>query len=266
MDRLGPDTIAPHLTTRRFGRVLHCFDEVSSTNTVARDLARGGAVEGTVVIAEAQTHGRGRLGRGWVSPPGRNLYMSIVLRPELPDAQLPQLSLVAGVAACEAVGEWCRATVKWPNDVLIDGRKVVGILIESEGEGRSRFLIAGIGVNLNATREEFPSELRDKAGSIRMTTNTLVDRAQFTARLLARLEQRYDQLNAEGFARMRAAWESLSALIGVEICVDEPAGRVSGVVLGLADDGALRLRLASGEERRVVAGDVTVVGGYGPQS
>lgn len=254
--------LSAQLTTNRFGRELHCFDEIGSTNTVARDLARAGAVEGTVVIAEAQTQGRGRLGRSWASPAGRNLYLSIVLRPRLPDACLAQVSLVAGIASCEAVREWCSAMLKWPNDVLVDGRKVAGLLIESEGEGTARFLILGVGVNLNATSEDLPPELRDKAGSIQMATQTPVDRTRFAASLLGHLERRYDELHAQGFAPLRAAWESLSTLIGAQICVDGAPGRIEGIALGLDDDGALRVRLASGKEHRVVAGDVTVVGGY----
>lgn len=259
---MNAELLASLLSTRRFGRELHCFAEVGSTNTVARDLARDGAAEGAVVIADAQTAGRGRLGRSWTSPPGRNLYLSIVLRPRLPDARLGQVSLVAGVATCEAVREWCPAWIKWPNDVLVDGRKVAGLLIESEGEEGSRFLILGIGVNLNASLADFPPELRDKAGSIQMATGRPVERERCAAALLARLEHRYDELHAQGFAPLRAAWESLSTLIGTEIRVEEPAGSVEGVVLGLDDDGALRVRTASSGERRVVAGDVTVVGGY----
>lgn len=254
--------LAAQLTTQRFGRELQCFEEVGSTNTVARDLARAGATEGTVVIADAQTQGRGRLGRTWVSPAGRNLYMSVVLRPRLPDTRLGQVSLVAGVATCEAVREWCDALLKWPNDVLAAGRKVAGLLIESEGEANNRFLILGIGVNLNTTRDDFPEELRDKAGSLRMATDAPVERERFTASLLGHLERRYDALHVHGFEPLRARWESLSTLVGAQICVEEPAGRVEGVALGLDDDGALRLRLSSGAEHRVVAGDVTVIGGY----
>lgn len=259
---MNAELLSSLLTTERFGRELRCFEEVGSTNTVARDLARAGAVEGTVVIADAQTQGRGRLGRSWVSPAGRNLYLSIVLRPQLPDARLGQVSLVAGVATCETVREWCPALLKWPNDVLVDGRKVAGLLIESEGEAHDRFLILGIGVNLNTVLDDFPDDLRDKAGSIRIATDALVDRERFAASLLVHLERRYDELHAHGFGPLRALWESFSPLVGAQICVDEPAGRVDGVALGLDDDGALRVRLASGEEHRVVAGDVTVVGGY----
>lgn len=259
---MSPSAVREHLRTRRFGCELHCFAEVDSTNTVARDLARRGAAEGTVVIADAQTRGRGRLGRSWVSPRGRNLYLSLVVRPNLPDAFVPRLGIAAGVAVCEAVREWCPATIKWPNDVLVAGRKVAGLLIEAESEGPSRFLILGIGVNLNADATDFPPELRDKAGSIRMATAALVDRQRFAARLLTRLEERLDQLRRQGFAPIAAAWQTLSDMIGAEITVDEPSGRVSGVVLGLDDDGALRLRLRSGSEHRVVAGDVTIVGGY----
>jgi BirA family biotin operon repressor/biotin-[acetyl-CoA-carboxylase] ligase len=259
---LSPESIAPLLTTRAFGRTLLCFDEVDSTNTVASERARAGTPEGTVVIAETQTRGRGRLGRAWVSPPHRNLYLSLVLRPDLPTEQLSCVSLVTGVAVCEAVGEWTPASLKWPNDVLVAGRKIAGILIEMEGEGAERFIVPGIGVNLNGERDDFPPELRDKAVSLRMASGATVDRARFAARLLYHLESRYEQLRALGFAPLAQRWEELSGCVGADVTIEERGRRVSGRVLGLAADGALRLRLPSGAEQRVVSGDVTVVGGY----
>jgi BirA family biotin operon repressor/biotin-[acetyl-CoA-carboxylase] ligase len=140
---------------------------VDSTQQVARDLARAGAAEGTAVVAEEQTAGRGRLGRPWHSPPGENLYCSVVLRPPLAPGEVPQIALVAGIAVAAAVEEVTgrRPAIKWPNDVLLDGKKVAGILTEMESEiDRVHHVIAGIGVNLNTRR--FPRELRDKASSL----------------------------------------------------------------------------------------------------
>ena len=170
-DRLLPNEVTRHLDTGWLGRRLYCFDLVGSTNTVARDLARQGAESGTVVLAESQSSGRGRLGRSWVSPPNKNLYLSIVLRVEMPAAELPRLSLLAGVAACDAVSEWHAATIKWPNDILIDGRKVGGILTEIEGREGS-CPIVGIGLNLNTEMADFPSDLHEKGGIAAALTRT----------------------------------------------------------------------------------------------
>ncbi len=261
---LEPAAIARQLETVRLGRRLEYFDELDSTNTTARELAEAGAAEGTVVIAESQRRGRGRLGRQWVSPPGRNLYLSLVLRPSLPPAAAPQITLVVGLAAAEAVREWTPAVgIKWPNDLVSGGRKLAGILTEmSADEGRVHFVIAGIGVNLNSEPEDFPPELRPLATSLRVVSGALVDRARFVARLLHRLEVRYDQFLREGFATIAPSWEELSELTGETILVQSQGERIEGTVLGLADDGALRVREGRDGERRIVAGDVTVVGGY----
>lgn len=261
-EALTAAVIAPHLETRWLGRALQCFAELDSTNTTARELAGRGAADGTVVIADAQRQGRGRLGRAWASPPGTNLYLSALLRCELPMERLSQISLLAGVAACQTVQEWCAAEIKWPNDVLVGGRKVAGILAELDGAGVQRVIILGIGVNLNATLDDFPAELRDKAGSLRLASGAAVDRARFAGRLLSNLEVRYEQWRRDGFAPIAAAWRRLAPLIGRHIRVQEPGQIVEGTVIDIADDGALRLRLADGREHRVVAGDVTVLGGY----
>ncbi len=260
-DRLGPAELAPHLagTWRR----IEWRHELDSTQRLARDLARAGAEEGTTVIAESQSAGRGRLGRQWHSPPGVNLYCSVILRPPLAPAAVPCLALVTGLAVADAVRAVTGlvATLKWPNDVLVGGRKVAGILTELEAEiERVRFVIAGIGVNVNA--DAFPAELADKATSLRLAAGRPVDRAAVTAGLLAALEGRYRRFLAAGFAAMRGEWEACSALTGKEVRVTAPEGEVAGRVLGVDDDGALRLE-GPGGELRVVAGEVTVPGGYG---
>jgi BirA family biotin operon repressor/biotin-[acetyl-CoA-carboxylase] ligase len=262
-DRLGPAELAPHLTGR--WRRIEWRAEVDSTQRLARDLARAGAPEGTAVVAERQTAGRGRLGRQWHSPAGVNLYCSVILRPRLAPAAVPRLALVAGVAVAVAVEETAgrRPAIKWPNDVLLDGRKVAGVLTEMDAEvERVAHVIAGIGVNLNAPRTAFPPDLRAKATSLRLATGRPVDRAAFTGRLLAALEARYDRFVSEGFASVRAEWESYSCLTGAEVCVAAPEGEQRGRALGLDADGALRLRTAAGAEVRIVAGEVTVRDGY----
>jgi BirA family biotin operon repressor/biotin-[acetyl-CoA-carboxylase] ligase len=255
-DRLGPAELAPHLTGR--WRRIEWRAEIDSTQRLARELARAGAEEGTCVIAEAQSAGRGRLGRTWHSPPGTNLYCSVVLRPPLAPAAVPQLALVAGVAVAAAVAETTTlpAEIKWPNDVLVGGRKVAGILTELEAElERVRFVIVGIGVNLNTTA--FPAELADRATSLALAIGRPVDRAAFTGRLLAALEERYGRFLAGGFAAVRAEWEARSALTGRTVRVQGPEGAVAGRVLGVDDAGALRLLTAAGEQR-IVAGEVTL--------
>jgi len=260
---ITPGAITPHLRTAWLGRALHCFAELDSTNITARELAAGGAPHGTVVIADAQRAGRGRLGRTWASPAGKNLYLSAVLCSDLPAERLPRISLLAGVAVCETVREWCAAEIKWPNDILAGGRKVVGILTEMDDSPSGRVVIPGIGVNLNAELDDFPAELRDKAGSLRLVTGHAVDRARCAAHLLNNLERRYDEWLRDGFAPIAAAWRGMTPLVGRNIRVQEHTQLIEGTVIDIADDGALRLRLSDGGEHRVVAGDVTVLNGYG---
>ncbi|HYR96890.1 MAG TPA: biotin--[acetyl-CoA-carboxylase] ligase [Candidatus Binatus sp.] len=262
-DRVGRAELAPHLRGRWCD--VRWLDEVDSTQRVARDLARAGAAEGTAVIAERQTAGRGRLGRQWHSPPGLNLYCSIVLRPPLPPSTVPQIALVTGAAVAAAVAEETghRPAIKWPNDVLLDGRKVAGILTEMEAEvERVQHVIVGIGVNLNAPLASFPRELRGRVSSLLIVTGTRVDRARFTGRLLAALEARYGRYLSAGFSSVRSEWESYSCLTGTEVRVASPEGELAGRVLGLDDDGALRLDRPGGGIVRIVAGEVTVRDGY----
>ena len=263
-------TVGNRLKTRLIGKPLHFFDAIDSTNTYAMQLAREGAAEGTVVVADAQSGGKGRLGRTWVSPAGVNLYCSTILRPSVPAALAPQMNLVAAVAVAEAIVEVCgiTPTIKWPNDVLLKGKKVCGILSEMQtGQARAdtlKAIIVGIGVNLNTRRDAFPEELREKASSLLLITGEPVERGVFAASLLTHLEQSYLLWVQEGFTVLRSAWERYASdLIGKQIAVAAPEGAMSGTVLGLDTDGALLIREQStNAPRRIVAGDVTVIGGY----
>jgi BirA family biotin operon repressor/biotin-[acetyl-CoA-carboxylase] ligase len=217
-----------------------------------------------VVIAETQTRGRGRLGRSWTSPPFRNLYLSLILRPAIAVNLAPQLALVAGAAATRAIRRWsAKADLKWPNDVLIDGRKVCGILAEMEAaQEKVAHAILGIGVNLNMQAGDFPPDLRGKAIGLQEACGATIDRAAFTVALLAQLESSYDRYLRSGFAALRSEWESLSSFFGRRIEIVDGDVRRSGTAVGLTDTGALRLRSPGGDEVSVVAGDVTVVEGY----
>ncbi len=248
----------------RMGHDIRYFDTVDSTNTVAHQLAVDGAAEGTVVLAERQTKGRGRLGRAWSSPPFRNLYLSLILRPPIAVAAAPQVGLVAGLAVAETARQWVdEVAIKWPNDVLARGRKAAGILTEMEAEdGQVRFVVVGIGVNLNSTAQDFPPDLQDKAIGL-CTLAGAIDRVGFAAHLLSQLEHRYDLFLRGGFAAIHPLWEGLSCLTGRRVQIEGGHERCAGVVIGLDADGRLRLRQDAGRETRVVAGEVTVIGGYG---
>ena len=264
-DRLGTLEIGPLLNTHDLGQTLHCSEELPSTNDRARELADAGAVHGEVVIAECQTAGRGRRGRAWSSPAGKNLYLSVILRPALPPQRAPELTLVASVAACDA----CRkagvdAGIKWPNDLLVDGRKVAGILTELSAEADAvHWVILGIGVNLNAAPGDFPAELHAVATSLSIERGQPVPRALFAAALLSELEQWLDLHAAEGFGPIRDAWRERSVTLGREVRVDGDGGEIAGVAEDIDDSGALLVRGAGGLVR-IVAGDVRLVGRVDP--
>lgn len=259
--------VGSRLKTRFIGKPLHFFDVIDSTNTYALQLASEGASEGTVVIADAQSGGKGRLGRKWVSPAGVNLYCSTILRPAIPAGQAPQITLLAAVAVATAIGAVCRATptIKWPNDVLVQGKKICGILAEMRTRGQDlQAIVVGIGVNLNAQLDAFPADLREKASSLALLTGQLVDRGVFAASLLTHLEQLYVLWLQEGFPALRAEWERYATdLIGQQITVAATQGTIRGKVLGFDDNGALLVQEpATSMPRRVLAGDVSVIGGY----
>lgn len=260
-DRLTSLELLPRLETHDLGRTVHAFDEVDSTNAVAFRLAVDGAEHGELVVAERQTQGRGRRGRTWSSPAHLNLHASFVLRPELPPQRAPELTLLAAVAVAESLrAAGAPADIKWPNDLLVGGRKIAGILTElSADPDRVQFVVLGIGVNLNAREEDFPPDLRAVATSVLEATGRPVSRAAFTAELCRRLEEWLDLHAAEGFRPVRERWRALSATLGQEVLVKSEYREIRGVAVDIDDDGALRIRTGDGTEERVLAGDVEEV-------
>lgn len=257
-DRVTPLELLPLLATHDVGRTVHYRDELPSTNDFAYRLAQEGAFHGEVVITEQQTQGRGRRGRAWVSPPGLNLYFSVVLRPELPPQRAPELTLVAAVAVAQTLQEaGGDARIKWPNDLLIGGRKVGGILTELSAEPEQiHFVILGVGVNLNARLADFPPEVAEIATSLAEARSQRVPRALFTAALLTRLEQWLEVHKSEGFEPIRAAWKKHSATLGQEVLVKTERREFTGVAEDIDPSGALLVRTKDGTVEKVVAGDV----------
>lgn len=247
------------------GCQIHYFEEVESTQNIARNLAAEGAPHGTVVIAETQSAGRGRMGRGWHSPPGVNLYTTIILRPQIPMAEVPRLSLVAGVATAEALEDVAPGIIalKWPNDVWLNGRKAGGIIAEAVTDRAQRLdsVLLGIGLNLNLALKDVPLELRERAISVRIATGRECDRVSVANSLIIRLNSRYMETVTQGFAAVRPIWERYSGLTGKRVTVVDAGAREEGVVKGIDTDGALLLETASGT-RRIIAGDVTLEGAY----
>jgi BirA family biotin operon repressor/biotin-[acetyl-CoA-carboxylase] ligase len=252
-------------TLGRIGSDIRYFGEVDSTQRVAAQLAQDGADHGTVVIAERQSAGRGRLGRAWHSPAGVNLYMTVILRPRMLLAEVPQLSLVAGVAVAEALETIAPGLValKWPNDIWLRKLKAGGIIAEAVTDATRglRCVLLGIGLNLNLTADEIPPELRGKATSVLIATGRECDRVQFSATLFDLLGVRYRAAEAGGFSAVRQLYERYFALNGRRVTVIDGRTTAAGVVRGIDTDGALILETGSGQTR-ILTGDVSLEGAY----
>lgn len=260
-DLLLPAEIRRGLNTRVLGREIHHFHRVTSTQEVARELAARGAPAGTVVVAEAQTAGRGRRGRGWVSPPGAGVWLSVILRPDLSPAQVPLLTLAAGVAAVRAIGEAAGVApgLKWPNDLLIRGRKLGGILAEMAGQPEGvGYVILGVGINVGVSPDQLPPELVKRTTSLRRVAGRELSRVDLCRRLLASLEAVCDQLAAGESAAVLDAWRRASVTLGRRVSVVLPGEIVTGRALDVTPDGGLVLALPGGGTRVFLAGEVSL--------
>lgn len=262
-DIMGENELRERLRPGLIGRSLTCLPETTSTNTVAFQLAEAGAAEGTVVTADAQRGGKGRLGRIWASPPGVNLYCSVVLRPAVKPYQAPQLTFLSAVAVARAIEKTTalKPGIKWPNDVLLGSRKVAGLLNEMSAETDAvNFVILGIGVNLNMTEPQFPPDLRTPATSLLIEQGCPVSRVQFAVEMLQELDQLYAGFLEYGFAPVRDEWQKRCNANGHEVEVtDGGTDAVRGMFSGIDSDGALLIRMPDGRIDRIVSGDVRVI-------
>jgi BirA family biotin operon repressor/biotin-[acetyl-CoA-carboxylase] ligase len=256
-DKLLPGEIAAGLKVRLLKGPIHHFETLPSTNDLAKELAAGQAPEGTLVVAEGQSRGRGRLGREWRSPPGAGLYVSVLLRPPLPPSDLPQITLTAAVAVVRALK---RATglapgIKWPNDLVLAGKKLGGILTEMETESdQIRHLVLGLGLNVN--NREFPAEIKDLATSLALVTGRSFSRLAILKAWLEELESLYQLFLGREFARILAEWKEYTVTLGHAVRVRQGPVEISGQALEVAPDGALLIETRTGEIVRVTSGEI----------
>ncbi len=257
------ERLAPLLRTRWLGRTYEWLDACASTNDRAAELARAGAPSGLVVAADSQTAGRGRLGRTWHSPPGSNLYVSVLLRPSRPAHEIPPLTLLVGGALATALaGLGFAPRLKWPNDVeMVDEagrrRKVAGILTEMSTAGdRAAHVVVGVGLNVNGI--DFPPEIAERATSLRRACGALVDRAQVLSAFLNAFEPMVADFEARGPAAAVAAFEAHAGLPAAcrVTAPGQPNERLEGIAVGVDPDGALRLRDEAGHIHRVISGEL----------
>ena len=259
--RLSMPVIANLASASTFGHRFRYYDEIESTNTEARNLAAEGAPEGTVVIAECQSVGKGRLGRRWTSPAGKGLLFSVILRPALPLTQAHLLTMVAATAACAGIESQTRIPVriKWPNDLFIDNKKVGGILLEMSGErDEVEWIVAGIGLNVNTEYSELPVALRRTAVSLKMAGGVPVDRSELLANLLISLEKAYIDVSKNGFERSLREFRERDYLLNRSVSVQTREGPVVGEAAGIDEHGALLVELPHRQIRRFHSGDVSL--------
>lgn len=245
--------------TGAIGSDIRFFEQTDSTNKVALNLAFRGAPEGTVVIADSQTGGRGRLGRSWFSPPGKNIYTSIIIRPAIDPAVSSQVTLMTGVAVAELLETFCpgRIDLKWPNDVLANGRKICGILAESRATAvKVDYIVIGIGINVNMGKSDIDEDLRDIATSLKIETGQDVPREELAAQLYRGFEKWYACYLDRGFMPVREKWLESSGMIGKDVRFYSNGVEVRGKVTGLDVDGAL-ICTNNGETKRINAGEIT---------
>jgi BirA family biotin operon repressor/biotin-[acetyl-CoA-carboxylase] ligase len=261
-DALHADDLLARLgKTKVIGRDIRVFEQTTSTNDVIEKLARDGVKEGAVVFAESQTSGRGRLGRKWISPERKGLWFSILLRPDLRPQETTQLTVASATALRRAIQSetGLKPDIKWPNDILVGGKKVAGILTELSAElDRVKQIILGIGVDVNLGANEFPAELRRLATSLKIESGRAISRPELAAAVLRELDFDYARICAGKFTAVADEWQAHCATIGREVTIQIGERRIRGRAESLDDDGALLVRTEHGHLERITGGDVTM--------
>ena len=258
-DKLLPEEILQGLGTDRFRGPIYHFDTETSTNDTARALGFRGAPEGTLVVAEAQSAGRGRLGRTWFSPPGVGIYASLLLRPPLPPTDLPQITLTAAVAVVRALNRetGVSAGIKWPNDLIVGEKKAGGILTEMETESdQIRYVVVGLGLNVN--NPDIPPELANTATSLLQETGSFFPRVPILRAWLEEFEDLYQQFLDREFPNILEEWKQHTVTLGRWVTVRQGLKEMRGLALEVAPDGALLLKTAAGEVLRVTSGEISL--------
>lgn len=258
---IADDLVARLGKTKIIGRDIHVFEQTTSTNDVIEKLARDGVREGVVVFAESQTKGRGRLGRKWLSPARKGLWFSVLLRPDVRPQETTQLTVASATALRRAIFSETnlQPEIKWPNDILIGGKKVAGILTEMSAElDRVRYVILGMGIDVNLDASEFPAELKKTATSLKIETNETISRAELATAILREWDEDYLRVCSGKFSGIADEWEKHCTTIGKNVNVQIGDRKIRGRAEALDDDGALLLRTEHGRLERIIGGDVTL--------
>jgi len=255
-DRLFALEVARNLNTKFIGKKIYYFDYLSSTMDLAMQLGMDGAVSGTLVLAESQTKGRGRLGRGWFSPKYKGIYLSLILRPKILPSACPVLTLMSAVSICEAIKEILDLDVqiKWPNDVLIHNKKIAGILTEMNAEvDKVNFVVIGLGLNVNNDKKSLIAQ----ATSLKEQQGAEISRVALLQEILRRIESNYLLLEAKGSSEIINKWRNFTLTLGTRVKVDYQNKHIEGQTIDIDADGALLIRKDSGLIQKISSGDVT---------
>lgn len=260
-DRVNAANIQKYLQTETYGRTVDYHERIGSTQNLAHDAAQADAPDGTLIIAEEQTAGKGRLSRPWNSAARKGIWMSLIIRPALMPQQAPQMTLVAAVAIVRAIENVAgiEATIKWPNDIMLNGKKITGILTELQSEpDRVKAIILGIGMNVNQDEEDFPLELQEIATSLKMNSGRHIDRAQLIAEILGFIELYTKMYEKHGFGPIKLLWEGYSNITGKRIRAVMLNETVEGTALGISEEGLLELQLDNGGVRGIYSADIVI--------
>jgi BirA family transcriptional regulator, biotin operon repressor / biotin---[acetyl-CoA-carboxylase] ligase len=258
-NKLSENEIYLGLETEEIGRSVYFFESVTSTQKVAKEYAMNGAKHGTLIVADEQTEGRGRMVRKWYSPKGTGIWASFILRPDIQIQHAPQLTLLSAVAVVQAIKKVTHITpeIKWPNDILISGRKVCGILTELQAEeDRIQSVILGIGINVNQDKNDFSAEIIKKATSLKIELGKTVNRSSLIQSLCYYIEQLLHLYISEGFTPIKSLWETYAVSIGKRISARTVKGTFDGVALGINNEGVLLLKQDNGEIVEIISADI----------
>lgn len=265
-DILNAEEVNKHLNTLNIGKKIIHYNTINSTNIEAKNLANDGEIEGTVIISEEQINGRGRLGRGWVSPKNKGIWMSIILRPDINPVDAAKVTQIGAASVLLAIkNTGLDPLVKWPNDIVVDGKKVCGILTEMNAElHRINYLVIGIGINVNIEENEYPNEIKEMATSLKIQTGKTINRKKLTADILNYFEEFYNDFKLnKSIKEPIKICRNNSALIGKEVLVIKNGESIKVTAVDINDEGVLLIRNNNGEIEELISGEVSVRGLYG---
>lgn len=263
MPSYNKDSISTGLNTRLIGNKIHFFETLPSTNEKLYKLALSGAKEGSVVIADSQSAGKGRLGRRWFSPEGKNIYTSALVRPDMPASEAPRLTLVCAVALHETIAGFISNNIefgiKWPNDLLTRSRKCAGILTEMKNKRQAvDFVVVGIGINVNLKQSDIPADLRHIATSLQIETGKESSREAIIQKLYFNIEKWYKEYLQNGFAPIAKAWNNYSIINGKQIktSASSSVDAQKGIAMGVNNDGELLIDTGSAGIKTITCGEI----------